>query len=129
MHHDILHQRPGPDWNQPILMNVGWLTGQPNYKNCFALPIANPDHPDYLGRLNNKDEPYENPTIKALQGEFNEIMEQRNLSRIRSIFAAIQYNNKVARPYYLLECENERNSSPELVKKKKKKKKQNKKTE
>ncbi|CAB4447000.1 unnamed protein product [Rhizophagus irregularis] len=78
-HHDILHQRPGPSWDQPVQMDFGFA-GHPHYKICYRLPIANPDHSEYLGHCPAK--PYKFPTIMALQAEFNEIMERRNLSHI-----------------------------------------------
>ncbi|PKY60207.1 hypothetical protein RhiirA4_483651 [Rhizophagus irregularis] len=106
-HHDILHQRPGPSWDQPVQMDFGFA-GHPHYKICYRLPIANPDHSEYLGHCPAK--PYKFPTIMALQAEFNEIMERQ------------RYNEELDELSDLI--------SPKFVKKKKKKKKkQNKKTD
>jgi hypothetical protein len=77
-HHNILHQRPGPVWDQPVDMDFGW-NNHPVIKSCYRLLIANPDHSEYLGRLDR--EPFKAPTIMALQDEFNEIMDKRNLSQ------------------------------------------------
>ncbi|CAB4436212.1 unnamed protein product [Rhizophagus irregularis] len=69
----------------------------------------------------------------ALQDEFNELMQKRNLLHIRRIFAAQRYSDTVAKPFVLLERYNEEHSDDErdhrLKMKKKKKKKQNKKTD
>ncbi|CAB4431636.1 unnamed protein product [Rhizophagus irregularis] len=126
-HHHIFHQRPCPKWDQPIQMDLCWLHDKHDYQDVYALSIANPNHMDYLGRL--PDALFEDPTIQALQDEFNELMEKCNLSHICRIFEAIRYSDKEVKPYVLQE-RRDYDSSPEPVKKKKKKKKkQNKKTD
>ncbi|CAB4446999.1 unnamed protein product [Rhizophagus irregularis] len=111
-------------------MDFGW-NNHPILKSCYRLPIANPGHSEYLGRLDR--EPFEASTIIALQDEFNEIMQKRNLSHIRRIFAAQRYSDTVAKPFVLLKRHNKEHSDDKrdrrLNKKKKKKKKQNKKTD